>query len=156
MALPWQWSRKRPEAVGKHILLDGFPRTVAQAEALDVALAVRGQQVRAALHIQVPLKALLQRLCGRLTCRNCGAMYHLLFVPPKVAGICDVCGGELYQRSDDTEETARRRLEVYFAQTSLLIQQYRQRGVLVDIDGDQPVDDVTRDLLTSVHSLIGA
>jgi adenylate kinase len=147
---------REPSEAGQHILLDGFPRTIPQAEALDSELATQGQKVKAALHIQVPLKALLQRLCGRLTCRNCGAMYHTVFVPPKVPGRCDLCGGELYQRSDDTEETARRRLEVYFAQTSPLVQHYRQSGVLVDINGDQTVGDVTRDLLVVVRARIAA
>ncbi len=155
VAMVTEACRRHAEA-GEHILLDGFPRTIPQAEALDAALAAKGQKVAAALHIQVPLKELLQRLCGRLTCRSCGAMYHALFVPPKVPGKCDECGGELYQRSDDTEETARRRLEVYFAQTSPLIQHYRKRGVLVDVNGDQPVEMVTRDLLQAVRARISA
>lgn len=132
------------------VLLDGFPRTIAQAEALKAALAQIGDRLKGVLYIKVPEDVLLARLSGRLTCRNCGAMYHKVFLPPKVPGHCDLCGGELYQRSDDTEETARKRLEVYFAQTSPLIEYYRQAGLLLEINGDQAVDQVTADLETAI------
>lgn len=132
------------------VLLDGFPRTIAQAEALKAALARTGDNLKGVLYIKVPEDVLLARLSGRLTCRNCGAMYHKVFLPPKVPGHCDLCGGELYQRSDDTEETARKRLEVYFNQTSPLIEYYRQAGLLIEINGDQPVDQVTADLETAI------
>jgi len=128
------------------VLLDGFPRTIPQAEALNTALAQSGDSLKGVLYIKVPDDVLLARLSGRLTCRNCGAMYHKVFMPPKTPGRCDLCGGELYQRSDDTEETARKRLEVYFTQTSPLIEYYRQAGLLIEINGDQPVDQVTADL----------
>ncbi len=135
----------RPES-RQGVLLDGFPRTIAQAEALNQALAQANEQMGGVFYIKVPNEALLARLCGRLTCRNCGATYHKLFMPPQTPGKCDVCGGELYQRSDDSEETARKRLAVYFTQTSPLIEVYRQAGLLLEINGDQAVEQVTADL----------
>jgi adenylate kinase len=129
------------------VLLDGFPRTLPQAEALDDALELRGKRVNAALYINVPTEVLLDRLAGRLTCRNCGAVYHEKFNPPKVPGVCDVCGGELYQRDDDRRETAIKRLQVYFEQTTPIIEYYRKRKILCEVNGDQPIEKVTHDLL---------
>lgn len=134
-------------------LLDGFPRTIAQAEALDAALAEQERGINRVLNIIVPDEALIARITGRRLCRTCGEPYHLLFKQPKVEGVCDLDGGELYQRDDDNEATARRRLEVYWEQTSPLVNYYRERGVLVDIDGDQPIDAVTQALIAAVSDL---
>jgi adenylate kinase len=135
-------------------LLDGFPRTVAQAEALDSALAQHGHRINLVLDIQVPRDELIARMTGRRLCRACGASYHLKFAPPQEAGVCDKCGGELYQRDDDTEETAVARLEVYEAQTKPLIDFYRGVGILVGIDGNQSIDAVTAALKEAIqHNL---
>jgi adenylate kinase len=131
-------------------LLDGFPRTIAQAEALDQALAVRGQKISAVPYIAVPDEVLVERLSGRWLCRVCGKSYHTLFNPPQRPGVCDEDGGELYQRDDDKPETVRHRLKVYWEQTSPLIDYYRRRGVLVEINGDQPIEAVAADLHTAI------
>lgn len=134
-------------------VLDGFPRTIEQAKALDSALEVEGNSVRRVVDLKVSRDALMERLTGRWICRDCQANYHTLFSPPKVAGRCDVCGGvpggggELYQRTDDQPETVARRLEVYFAQTRLLVEYYQQRGVLVEVDGEGDIDEVHRRIL---------
>jgi adenylate kinase len=134
----------------KGVLFDGFPRTTAQAAALDEALEARGMCVNAALYIKVPREVLLDRLSGRLTCRNCGSTFHEKFAPPKVEGVCDVCGGELYQREDDSRETALKRLSV-FEQTKPVIEYYREHGLLQEINGEQPVEEVTRSLLACLR-----
>jgi adenylate kinase len=133
-------------------LLDGFPRTVAQAEALEKALARDGRAVEAVLYINAPTDVLLARLGGRWTCRQCGAVYHLLYSPPKIAGHCDACGGELYQRADDTPETHRRRIEVYQEQTAPLIDLYRANGLLREIDGTLDIDGVEKALLAALQA----
>ncbi len=125
------------------VLFDGFPRTIAQAQALDEALAARGQGISAVLYVNVPDEVLIERVSGRVVCRVCGESYHLRFRPPQRPGICDKDGGELFQRDDDKPEAVRQRLQVYRAQTSPLVDYYRQRGILREVDGDQPVDDVT-------------
>ncbi len=134
-------------------LLDGFPRTIPQAEALGVALAGKGARVARVLNVVVPDEALIERVTGRRLCRTCGASYHVKFNPPQQPGICDIDGGELYQRDDDNAETVRNRLQVYWEQTSPLVDYYRGKGVLVDIDGDQDIDAVTEDLLEAVADL---
>ncbi len=131
-------------------LLDGFPRTIAQAEALETALVARGAQVNLVLNIVVPDDVLVERVTGRRLCKDCSTSYHIKFIPPQAAGICDKCGGELYQRPDDTEGTVRTRIAVYWEQTSPLVDYYRQQGVLVDIIGDQSVGAVTAALKTEV------
>jgi len=135
----------RPDAAGGAIL-DGFPRTVAQAEALNGLLAELGSQLAVVPYIQVPEDVLLERLAGRWTCKKCGAMYHQLFNPPRVAGVCDRCGGELYQRPDDTPETQKHRIEVYFEQTAPLIDTYREQGLLVEVDGRQGIKEIQAEL----------
>jgi adenylate kinase len=135
----------RPDCV-EGAILDGFPRTIAQAEALDEALAAEGHEVCVVPYIAVPDEVLVDRVAGRRLCRVCGKSYHVKFNPPEEPGICDEDGGELYQRDDDKPETVRKRLEVYWEQTSPLIDYYRQQGVLVEVDGDQPIDAVTEDL----------
>lgn len=129
----------------KGFLLDGFPRTLDQATALDAMLAKIGRELDAALYIHVPQEVLLARLTGRRLCRSCGATYHVVFQPPKVDGICDICGGELYQRSDDTEEAVATRLQQY-AQTAPLVEYYRERGLLRQVDGQRPIDAVYQEV----------
>jgi adenylate kinase len=142
----------RPDCA-RGAILDGFPRTVAQAEALEGLLADMGSKLSAVPYVKVPEEVLLARLAGRWTCRQCGAMYHELFSPPKKAGICDRCGGELYQRPDDTPETQRHRIEVYFEQTAPLIDYYRDQGVLVEIDGRPGIEEIQAELLRVVASV---
>jgi adenylate kinase len=132
-------------------ILDGFPRTVAQAEALDALLADLGFELAAVPYIKVTEDVLLARLAGRWTCRACGAMYHKLFSPPQEADICDRCGGELYQRPDDTLETQKHRIEVYFEQTAPLINFYRDRALLVEVDGRPGIDEIQTELLNIVR-----
>ncbi|MBM4462238.1 MAG: adenylate kinase [Chloroflexi bacterium] len=133
------------DGIKQGFMLDGFPRTIEQAQALDKALGNKG--IEKVIYIRVSEKELLRRLSGRWICRQCQAPYHLVSSPPKVAGKCDACGGELYQRADDTLETARKRLETYFAQTAPLIDYYRQDGKLVEIDGERAIEEVNRKLV---------
>jgi adenylate kinase len=123
-------------------ILDGFPRTAAQAEALDGLLAKRGEKLDAVFAITVPRDRLIERLAGRLVCRQCGAMYHKQFDPPPADGRCGRCGGRLYQREDDGEPSVSHRLEVYAKETAPLIEYYRKAGVLREVDGDGARDDV--------------
>lgn len=137
------------------ILLDGFPRTEAQAAALDEMLREHGRGVDAALDIKVPDSILVERLSGRWICRTCGTPYNVNSRPPKVAGVCDLDGGELYQRDDDTAEAVMNRLEVYERQTAPVTDYYRTQDVLVEIDGDQHADEVRAaldDAMLRVHS----
>jgi adenylate kinase len=131
----------RPDTANGAIF-DGFPRTIAQAEALEELLAENSERVNVVPYIHVDRDLLLQRLSGRWTCPICGRVYHVLFNPPEQPGVCDVDGGELYQRDDDTEETQRRRIEVYFEQTAPLLDYYRDKGLLVQIDGEQSIEEV--------------
>jgi adenylate kinase len=145
---------QQPDAHGG-ALLDGFPRTVPQARALDGLLAEFDGRVNVVLYIKVDQAALLERLAGRWTCRGPGQhTYHLLFNPPKRAGVCDVDGTELFQRADDTAEVQARRIKVFFEQTSPLVEFYRQRGLLVEVDGDQPIEKVGRDLLAAAEAAL--
>lgn len=128
-------------------LLDGFPRTPAQAEALDELLAAFGESVRVVPFIRVPEEVLIERLSGRLVCRAEGHTFHKRYDPPDEPGVCDVDGSELYQREDDKEEVVANRIAVYYRQTTPLIDFYRERGLLEEVDGDQPVEEVTEDLL---------
>jgi adenylate kinase len=137
------------------VILDGFPRTVAQAEALTAALAVRGLRVDQALYVKVPNDTLLDRLSGRWICRNCGAVYHERYNPPTVPGVCDNCGkADLYQRVDDKRETAENRLRVYFDQTMPVIDYYRQQGVLDEINGDQHIERVTAEMMRRIRPAV--
>jgi len=131
----------------KGVLLDGFPRTVDQARALDDALKQRGQAVDQVLYINVGEEEVVRRLAGRWTCRQCGAVYHQVFSPPKEPGKCDQCGGELYQRDDDKPETVRNRLGVYTQQTAPLIDYYKGQGKLLEVNGEQEAGAVGTDLL---------
>jgi adenylate kinase len=142
----------RSDAAGGAIL-DGFPRTIAQAEALDSLLTDMGVDLAVVPYIQVPEDVLLARLAGRWTCRACGAMYHQLFSPPEKPGVCDQCGGELYQRPDDTPETQKHRIEVYFDQTAPLINYYREKGLLAEVDGRPGIDEIQAELLDIIQGL---
>lgn len=135
-------------------VLDGFPRTPAQAEALSEMLAGFNGQVDAVPYIKVAEDVLVERLSGRWTCRAEGHVYHEKFNPPKEAGICDIDRSELYQREDDRPETVKRRIRVYLEQTEPLIEYYRERGVLVEIDGNQPIGRVTEDLMAAISGKI--
>lgn len=123
-------------------LLDGFPRTVAQAEALDKFLYEDNHNINSALLIDVPQEFILERMTGRRVCNSCGASYHVKFNPSKIEGKCDVCGSELIQRKDDSEETVRERLDVYSKQTQPLIQYYSDKKVLSTIDGTREIKEV--------------
>jgi adenylate kinase len=135
-------------------LLDGFPRTPAQAQALDEILAGMQAKVKAVPYIRVPEAVLVERLTGRWTCRAQGHVFHEKFNPPAVKGRCDVDGSELYQREDDKAETVTNRIRVYLEQTSPLVEFYRTQGVLVEVDGTKPIDQVTVDLLAALSGVV--
>lgn len=136
----------------KGFLLDGFPRTLAQAEALDEALQSLDIRLNGVINIDVPRERLMARLTGRRVCKKCGASYHVLFNLPKVEGKCNTCGGELYQRSDDNEEAVSNRLDVYKAQTQPLIDYYRKKDLLKNINGDQDINLVLKDILSGLKA----
>jgi adenylate kinase len=131
-------------------ILDGFPRNLVQAQALDEALAREGKAIDKVIYIKVAEEELLKRLGGRWICRQCQTPYHVTNSPPKAWGRCDKCGGELYQRPDDTEESIRKRLEVYSVETAPLIDYYSQRDKLVEIDGGGSVDEVGRRIVAAI------
>lgn len=126
----------------KGFILDGFPRTIPQAESLDAILKEMRLSLNRVLSVQVPRAVIIERLAGRRSCKSCGALSHMVFNPPKKAGVCDHCGGELYQRHDDEEETVANRLKVYENQTAPLVNYYRQRNLLREIDGVGAVDEI--------------
>ncbi|CAA7600162.1 adenylate kinase [Acididesulfobacillus acetoxydans] len=146
--------RLSQEDCANGFLLDGFPRTVAQADALGKILAKLGIRLDGVLNLRVDEEKLLARLTGRRVCRKCGATYHTLFNPPAQAGVCNECGGELYQRADDTLETAKNRLAVYNAQTEPLIQYYRNLGLLKEVEGDQEIDMVLQNILVALGQAV--
>ncbi len=131
-------------------ILDGFPRTLPQAQALNQALAQTGQRVDRVFYLRVPVDELLARITARYVCPRCAATYHRRGSPPRVEGRCDICGAELQQRPDDRLEVARRRLDVYFEQTAPLIEFYRQEGILVEINGMQSIENVLKDELAEI------
>lgn len=130
----------------KGFLLDGFPRTIAQAEALETFLNANGIILDAVLDVNVPAEILVRRMVGRRVCKGCGATFHVEFNAPKQEGICDVCGTPLIQRADDTYETANSRLEVYDNNTAPLLDFYNTRGLLKTVNGDQALDKVFEDI----------
>ncbi len=132
------------------VILDGFPRTPAQAEALRKMLNETGQEVLGVPYISVPADVLIERLSGRWSCKQNGHVYHLKYNPPKVAGICDIDGSELYQREDDKSETVLKRIEVYLSQTAPLIVYYREQGKLLEVDGTQDIANVSDQLLKAL------
>ena len=132
------------------VILDGFPRNLEQATALDEALLEQGKAIDKVVYIKVSQQELLDRLSGRWICRQCQTPYHAINSPPKVWGKCDNCGGELYQRPDDTVETVKKRLEVYFAQTAPLIDYYTKADKLLEIDGEGSVNEVGRRIVATL------
>jgi adenylate kinase len=134
----------------KGFILDGFPRTLAQADALKATLADLGKDLDTVISLNVDNEAVVARIGGRRTCRDCGKMYHVIYDAPKDAGKCDKCGGPLLQRDDDREETIRRRLEVYAEQTAPLIEYYRAEGLLREVDGMQEIGAVQRQILAAL------
>ncbi|HSB89866.1 MAG TPA: adenylate kinase [Anaerolineales bacterium] len=141
--------------VAKGAILDGFPRTPAQAEALAKWLEGRGERIRAVLNLRVSDAALIRRISGRRTCRASGHIYHVDFHPPARDEVCDVDGSELYQRDDDRPETVARRIEVYQAQTAPLIEYYRRQDLLFEVDGEQPAEAVTKALQETLERMVG-
>jgi adenylate kinase len=135
-------------------LLDGFPRTVPQAEALDELTKELHRAIDFVLYIEVSEEELLKRLTGRRICRDCGASYHVVFAPPKVEGVCDRCGGELYQRADDSAETVQERLKVNLEQTRHLLHYYESTGKLHRVNGEQPIENVTEQILSLIRGSV--
>jgi adenylate kinase len=133
-------------------LFDGFPRTVAQAEVLDKGLGGVGKQIDLAIYLQVPREELLNRLSGRYICRAKQHVYNIYSRPPKVAGVCDIDGSELYQRSDDTGEAVQRRLDIFFNETIQLLDYYENQKKLVEVDGNQDIDQVQQSLLDVIRT----
>ncbi len=131
-------------------LLDGFPRTVNQADALDEALQSMNQKLDYVVNIVVRKELLIERAVGRRVCKDCGQTYHILFNKPKKEGICDNCGGELLQRKDDAEETVTTRINVYQEQTEPLIDYYAKKGIIIDIDGERPIAEVGKDIVAKM------
>jgi len=134
-------------------LLDGFPRTPAQAEALSVMLAKQGKQIDVVPLITVPAEVLVERLSGRWPCPTCGYVYHSVFYTPKQTGVCDTDGAALYQREDDKPETVKNRIRVYESQTAPLIEYYQKRNLLAEVDGTQPIENVTQSLLEVIKKV---
>jgi len=132
-------------------LLDGFPRNLKQAQALDAALTRLGKKIDAAVDVQVPFGILVDRMTGRVTCKKCKTVYHLKFSPPVQEGVCDKCGGELIQRADDTGETAKKRLTVYEAETDPLRGYYEEQGILTIVDGNRGKNDVFIDIKVALE-----
>ena len=130
------------EDCSRGFILDGFPRTIPQAEALDAAVEKLGTKIDYAVDIEVPDENIIERMGGRRACLSCGATYHIMFNAPKKDGICDTCGGELVLRDDDKPETVKKRLDVYHTQTQPLIDYYSARGNLLEVDGTQSLEDV--------------
>ena len=133
-------------------VLDGFPRTIPQAEALDAALTKLGQKMDYAIDVDVPDENIVNRMGGRRACINCGATYHIVSIPPKKEGVCDTCGNELVLRDDDKPETVQKRLDVYHEQTQPLIDYYTKQGILKSVDGTQPMEDV----FAAIVKILGA
>ncbi len=147
--------RLRQKDCERGFILDGFPRTIAQAEALDRIMTEMGKKIDAVINISVPEEEIVRRIVNRRICRKCGAIYHLIYDPPKKPGICDKCGGELYQRDDDREEVVRQRFAVYRKSTQPLIDYYRKKGILYEVDGTKDIESVKSDILSILEMLKG-
>jgi len=133
-------------------ILDGFPRTVVQADALQASLVAMGKELDSVISLAVDAEALVERLTGRRTCKDCGRGYHITFDPSQEEGKCDACGGTLFQRDDDQEETIRKRLQVYADQTAPLISYYKDSGLLMELDGMQPIAQVQEKMLSLLQA----
>jgi adenylate kinase len=142
--------RLRQDDCKKGFILDGFPRNTSQAGALDGMLDKLGMPITAAVSVDVPREDLMKRLTGRRTCKGCGQMYNIYFNTPAKEGVCDKCGGDLFQRDDDREETIKKRLEVYDAQTAPLIDYYNQKGIVKSIEGSGGIDEIFGRLTAAV------
>jgi adenylate kinase len=134
-------------------LLDGFPRTIAQADALGDALKSMSQKLDYVVNIEVDSNLLITRAVGRRVCKDCGQTYHMTFNKPEKEGICDKCGGELLQRKDDTEETVSKRISVYQEQTAPLIEYYSNKGILLNVNGEKPIAEVGKDIVAKLRGL---
>lgn len=137
----------------KGFLLDGFPRTIDQAESLSQIMSELDREIDAVINIEVPEEELMNRLTGRRICEKCGTTYHLVFNPPKVDGICDIDGGKLYQREDDNPETVSNRLSVNVKQSKPILEYYNNKGVLKNIDGSKDIEEVTNDVIDILDHL---
>jgi adenylate kinase len=133
-------------------LLDGFPRTLHQAEVLDKAFREQGKTIDKAIYIEVPNEELVKRLSGRRLCRVCQTPYHIISSPPKTPGKCDKCGGELYQRSDDKEETVKERLSIFFAQTIPILDYYKKQSKLIRVNGNLGIQEVAREIISALKA----
>jgi len=138
----------------KGFVLDGFPRTIPQAESLDEILKKMGLNLNCVISVQVPHDAIVERLAGRRTCRQCGGLCHVVFNPPSRDGVCDRCGGELYQRDDDKEQTIANRLQVYDRQTAPLIDYYRERGLLREVNGVGEISQIRARVIEALGDLV--
>jgi adenylate kinase len=143
--------RLRKKDARNGFILDGFPRNVSQAEALSAGLHKAGVKLDKVVAVIVPDEEIVKRISGRRTCRKCNAMYHVVFEPPKKPGVCDKCGGELYQREDDAEETVRERLKVFAETTRPLLDHYGRLGLLAQVDGVGRTDEVEKRILAAVN-----
>jgi adenylate kinase len=148
-------ARLRERDAMKGFILDGYPRTVPQAETLARMLDARGEKLDRVVAISVPDEEIIKRISGRRTCRSCGAMFHLIYDPPRNMGLCNSCNGELYQREDDAEDTVRMRLEVYHAETGPVLTYYEQNGILSRIDGIGRPAEVQQRIVDVVERLKG-
>lgn len=146
--------RLKQDDCAKGFILDGFPRTIPQADGLDAILKRMNLSLNGVLSVQVPKAVIIERLAGRRTCRSCGALYHVVFDPPQNPAACDRCGGELFQRDDDREDTVAHRLRVYQEQTAPLIEYYRERGLLREIDGVGTVDEIRDRVARALGDLV--
>lgn len=134
-------------------LLDGFPRTIDQADAFDKLLSDMGRKLDCVINLEIDLNLLIERTAGRTICKNCGSSYHVVFNKPIREGICDKCGGELYQRKDDVKENVIKRLDVYTKQTRPLIEYYTNKGVILNINGEQTIEKVREDIISHLRGL---
>lgn len=146
--------RLRAKDCAHGFVLDGFPRTIPQAESLDAMLKQMGLSLNCVLSFKVPQVEIVARLSGRRTCKNCGALSHAVFDPPRAAGVCDKCGGELVQREDDREATIRHRLEVYESQTAPLEKYYRDRALLREVEGVGTIDEISKRVFSALGDLV--
>ena len=145
-------NRLSQEDCKKGYILDGFPRTIPQAERLTEALEARGEALDAAIDVEVQDEIIIDRMAGRRVCPKCGASYHVVTIPPKKEGICDVCGAELITREDDRPETVKKRLDVYHDQTQPLIDYYNGQGIVVTVDGTQAMEDVFAEIVKKLEA----